>query len=64
MAVSIPGMAAGGTKGGGGGVSAVPDGSRSVFISQGDKPQRSFFLTGQGSWPHALFLKKFPGMCE
>lgn len=24
----------------------------------------SHFLTGQGSWPHALFLKKFPGMCE
>lgn len=64
MAVSIPGMAEGGTKGAGVGCRQGPDGSRSQFSSPKGASHRVFLSPGQGSWPHTLFLKKFPGMCE
>lgn len=63
MAVSILGMAEGGMKGGGG---RGPEGSRSLLSSPKGASHKglSLFLTGRGVWPHTLFLKKFPRVCE
>lgn len=62
MAVSIPGMAEGGTKGGGVGIMAGLMALISVLLPRA-KPQRSFLSHWPGSWL-TLLLKKFPGMCE